>query len=268
MDELLIRNQCAQHRIDLRFMPVVEAARAGMVACCGDCLRELRLQGSVARGDAVVGRADLDMLALLDGAPTDDESRCLARLAALLGAESQVVSRLDLEAVDTNTLQPFRRFVLSSDSLCIYGVDSLTLPIQSMERHALARLVTPDPATMLPDYWQWAEDLASAGNAERRFASRIIGKDLLKVLRGVLLLRGAEYEVAIPRIAAQVPLVAPEMAAVAVRLFALYTEPTADMEAVGRIVAEAAMHLNDCPELASVRNAGDVSSAVMKGSAS
>ena len=168
MDEVLIRNHCAHERIEPRFTPFVEAARAGMVACCGNRLRELRLQGSIARGDALVGHADRDMLALLDGPPTDGENRCLAALAETLGVETKVVPRFDLDAVSADTLEPYRRFVLSSDSLCIYGVDSLTQSVQSMARHVLARLVTPDPSTMLPDYLQWVDELAIAGDAVRR----------------------------------------------------------------------------------------------------
>ncbi|MDQ2651495.1 MAG: hypothetical protein M3Z20_00495 [Chloroflexota bacterium] len=262
MDQIRIYNHCAHARMDPRLAPVVESVRAEMVACCGDRLRELRLQGSIARGDARVGHADLDMIALLAGPPTASDHGCLEELAERLGAGTNLVSRFDLEAVDANTLTPFRRFVLSSDSLCIHGTDSLTLPVQSMERLALARLVTPDPATMLPDYLDWVEELPSAEDAERRFASRIIGKDLLKVLRGVLLLRGAEYEVAIPRVAAQVPQVAPEASAVTERLFALYIEPTPDLDAIHRAVAEVVALMKDCPELGMLcgANSDDIAS--------
>lgn len=186
-----------------------------MLRCLGRTVGELRRQGSIARGDARVGHADLDMMALLDGQPTTEQEECLAELAASLGAESHVVSRFDLEAVNANTLEPFRRFVLASDSLCVHGCDALTLPVQRVERLALARLVTPDPTTMLPDYLSWVDELEVADDAERRRASRVIGKDLLKVLRGVSLLDGAPYEVAIPRIAVHVSHVSPEAAAAA-----------------------------------------------------
>ncbi len=250
MDQVVIRNHSAHESIDPRFLPLVEAAKAGMLACCGNRVRELRLQGSIPRGDARVVHADLDMVALLEGPPTDTEHQCLAKLTETLAASATLVSRFDLEAVNAVTLEPFRRFVLSSDSVCVYGTDSLTVHVQSMERHALAQLIMPGPATMLPDYLQWVEELANAADAERLFTSRIIGKDLLKVLRGVLLLRGAPYEVAIPRIAAQVPHVAPEATGVAEQLLAFYAEPTTDLNAIRRAVAEAAMMLERHPELA------------------
>ena len=268
MTEVLIHNECALERIDTQYRPLIEAAWEGMVACCGDRLREIRLQGSIARGDARTGLADLDMLALVDASSLEEENQCLAELATKLGAGTDLVSRFDLEAVDANALGPFRRFVLSSDSVCVRGVDTLTLPVQSMERTALAQLVTPDPSTMLPDYLAWAEELTSANEGERRFASRIIGKDLLKILRGVLLVRGAPYEVAIPRIAAQVSSVAPEAADIAGDLFALYSEPTTDVASIRRAATAAACFLDGCREVAFLRSAGDVESAVLEGPAS
>ena len=258
MNEVLVRNQCALERIDLRFVPLVEAACAGMVACCGDRLQELRLQGSIARGDAQVGLADLDMLALMRGSSLEEENCCLKELAARLGAGTDLVSRFDLEAIDASALEPFRRFVLSSDSVCVHGGDSVTKHVQSMERSALARLVTPEPTTMLPDYLAWTEELSNANDAERRFASRIIGKDFLKVLRGVLLLRGAPYQVAIPAIAAQVSSYAPDAVGIADLLFALYSEPTTDVKAIGQGANVAATFLANCPELDLLHGARDV----------
>jgi predicted nucleotidyltransferase len=250
MDKVIIHNRCAHERIDPRFLPLIEAARAGILACCGSPVRELRLQGSIARGDARAGHADLDMIALLEGPCSTSEVHCLERLSASLGAATQLVSRFDLEAIDANTLESFRHFVLSSDSLSIHGTDSLTLPVQTMERLALARLVTPDPAAMVPDYLEWVEELPGADDPERRFASRIIGKDLLKILRGVPLLRGAPYEVVISRVAAQVALFAPEASDVAGQLFALYAEPVTDVAAIRHGATSAALLLEGCPELA------------------
>lgn len=256
MNKVLIRNRCSLERIEPQFVPLVEAARAGMAACCGDRLRELRLQGSIARGDAQVGLADLDMLALMDQSALEEENHCLTELAATLAAGTDLVSRFDLEAVDANALDPFRRFVLSSDSVCVHGADSLTLPVQSMERMALAQLVTPDLTTMLPDYLDWVGELASATEAEQRYASRIIGKDLLKVLRGVLLLRAAPYQVAISEIAEQVSVFAPETLGIAESLLALYLEPTTDIELIRRGATMAATYLKGCPELAALHDGG------------
>lgn len=258
MDNVIIRNHCGWEKIDNPFLPLIEAARAGMNACCGDLLREIRLQGSIARGDARPGLADLDMIGLLHGSPSEDVHCCLEELAASLGVTTSLVSRFDLEAIDAVELQPFRRFVLSSDSLCVHGADTLTQQTQSMERVALARLVTSELAEIVSEYVEWADDLRSASESERRFACRIIAKDLLKVLRGVLLLRGASYEVAIPQIAGQTSDVAPEATDIADRLLSLYCEPITDVEHISDAARASAEFLNCSPEMSLLRGLPDL----------
>ncbi|MFT4039323.1 MAG: nucleotidyltransferase domain-containing protein [Thermomicrobiales bacterium] len=250
--EVVIRNRCSLSRVDARLLPLIEAAGAGIAACCGECITAVRLQGSVARGEARPGHADLDMIALLDGPPAPAVEECVAALAARLGASTDLVTRCDLEVIDGRDLAPFRRFVLMTDSFCLSGEDGLTALEVTMDRAALASLVTPDPAVMLPDYLDWANDLAGASEDEIRFASRTIGKDALKILRGVVLLRGAPYEVATPDLAAQIPQYAPEHAPLAAALLAHYQRPTSDAAAVVGLAQAALAALSDNCELASI----------------
>lgn len=63
-----------------------------------------------------------------------------------------------------------------------------------MDRRLLTRLVTPNSTEMFADYQAWGEELNTTSSADEVcFASRIIGKDLLKVLLGLILLCGAPY---------------------------------------------------------------------------
>ena len=89
MDEVLIHNTCTRERVDSRYWPLIDAARDGMVGCCGDRVREIRLQGSVARGEAQVGLSDFDMIALLDEPSTSEDAACLAELSASLQRSSE-----------------------------------------------------------------------------------------------------------------------------------------------------------------------------------
>lgn len=249
---VLIRNRCSLDRVDAQFRPLLEAARAGLAACCGQRITAVRLQGSVARGEAQIGHGDLDMIALLDGPPAPAEEACVAALAAGLGAATALVSRCDLELIDGRELAPFRRFVLMTDSLHLSGADMLTVPEVTLDRATLAHLVTPDPDVMLPDYLAWANDLEGSSVDEVRFASRIIAKDVLKILRGLALLRGAPYEVAIPDMAAQIPQYAPEHAQLAEALLVQYQRPTPDAAAVADLARAALAALSDNRELATI----------------
>jgi hypothetical protein len=100
-------------------------------------------------------------------------------------------------------------------------------------------MVTPDMTTMLPNYRAWIAELGEApNNDELHFASRIVGKVLLKALRNVTLLRGGTYEVAIARMHGRVARDAPEFAALGDRLFALYRRPSTEPRLILDVIDE------------------------------
>lgn len=137
-------------------------------------------------------------------------------------------------------LSAFQRFALSSDSLRVWGTDTLTHREQRIDRTELIRLVTPDLAALLPDYRAMVREAASeAADDLMHFYSRVVGKDLLKCLRAVASQRGAAYEVNIDRIHRQVAVYAPDLAPLADRLHGLYRAPTANPVPVLRALDEA-----------------------------
>ncbi len=140
-----------------------------------------------------------------------------------------IVSRVDLDATPVANLPAFRRFVLSSDSVCVHGEDRYTTPVQTIDRAALTHLVTPDAASMIEAYRLGIAAIEKWDEEEARFWSRIVGKDLLKCLRAVSLRRGGDYEQSIVGIHRQIASYAPESADLADLLIALYREPTTDL---------------------------------------
>jgi predicted nucleotidyltransferase len=235
--QVTITNRCATRHVNPAFWPVITATIAGSLQLAGSRVGEIRLQGSISRGDARVGHADLDMVVLMDASEAEADAPWM-ELVMQLSQAFPVVTRIDLDARPRTDLGAFQQFILASDSLNVYGQDRLTQAHQTMDRRALARLVTPNPAEMVADYQAWGEELTATSSADEvRFASRIIGKDLLKVLRGLALLRGAPYEVTIPQIASQITAWAPEFAPVAEQLLACYVAPSTDPQHVRHALA-------------------------------
>lgn len=234
-----VRNRCDAMLIGARFRPMIDEAIAVYRELFGERVIDVRLQGSVARGEAVVGRSDLDVMALLVEAPKPHELECLSGRAEELGRRYPVVSRIELDAVAVEQLTHFQRFVLSSDAISVAGTDRLTRRAQRRERRALARLVTPDVAFMVEDYRALMAEVAADSEAVR-FYGRIVAKDLLKGARGLVLLRGGPYEVSVPRMAQQVAEHVPELAGPAGRLAAIYRQPLEDARLVVRAIDEAA----------------------------
>lgn len=232
-----VRNRCSIEHLAGDHRLLIEDAVASGTAAFGEGLAEIRVQGSIARGEARPGQSDIDLMLVLTSSPTADDQLQCAELSQRLATAHPVVSRVDLDVAWAGHLSEFQRFVLSSDSLSVHGTDALTRPVQRWDRRRLARLVTPDAGAMLDDYRAWADELVlTPDEAEVRFASRVVGKDFLKVLRGLALMRGSPYDVAMPAIRGRVVRMTPEFVPLADALFALYDMPSASPEVVREVI--------------------------------
>jgi predicted nucleotidyltransferase len=62
---VLLRNTCSRSKIDQRYTPLIGAAIAAYQALFEADLVDVRLLGSVARGEAISCESDIDFLALV-----------------------------------------------------------------------------------------------------------------------------------------------------------------------------------------------------------
>lgn len=239
---VLVVNRCRVSLIADQYRPLI----AAVVSVCVEILPglvEVRLQGSVGRGGAILGQSDIDFMALVSDSPDEDTLARLHDHAARLSSTTSIVSRIDLDAVAMRDLIPFQRFALASDSLSVFGADTITVREQRVDPVELARLVTPNTGNLLLDYRDFVEESRHGDDATLRFCSRIVGKDLLKCLRALILVRGGAYEVAIDRIYDQTRDVVPEMAPLAERLYRLYRTPVTDPDVLLEVLDEATITL-------------------------
>lgn len=236
-----VRNRCAAERVGAPYRPLIRRAITVFAGLWSDRLVAVHLLGSVARGEGVPGQSDIDFVALIEGDPSAADLEALEGQARRLADAHAIVSRVDLEALPAANLPAFRRFVLASDSVCVHGEDRHTTPVQSIDRATLADLVTPDATALIADYRLGIAAIEAGDEDAARFWSRIVGKDLLKCLRSVVLLRGGDYEQSIAGIYRQVGAFVPEASRLADLLIGLYREPTADLGTLRRAldVAEA-----------------------------
>src|ERR1700737_4900815 len=97
MMRVLIRNTCSLRKIDRRYQPIIEGAIETYQVLFGAHLVDIRLMGSVARGQAIAGESDIDFLALVRSAPQPGTLEHLARREDTLCEAYPVVGRVDLE---------------------------------------------------------------------------------------------------------------------------------------------------------------------------
>lgn len=239
-ETLIIENPCTPMAIAPAYAPLIREAIAAYHTVFAEQVTEIRLLGSVARGEATPGNSDIDFLALVRQAPTIAERADLDRHAATLGLANPIVSRVELDTSRLEDLHPSRHFFVTSDSLSVAGVDTLTRRSQTVPREALIRLVTPTRPHLLAEYHAAVTHLNPTDRDQLRFYSRIIGKDLLKCLRGVILRRGDTYERNIAAIAEQALAHFPDHAATIATLLHCYRTPTADRSVLLQLLAAAA----------------------------
>ncbi len=235
---ITIRNTCSTANLAPVYLPLIRIVLATYQCIFESQLASVRLLGSVARNEAIVGQSDIDFMGLLTGPPSETLHGALEEAAHGLGAAQTVVTRVDLDVVDGDQLSEFQRFVLTGDSLQLYGSDDVREGEQHINRAHLAALVTPRAAELLCDYRAWAESLDPKGDpATLRRCVRVTSKDLLKCLRGIALIRGGDYEHSIVRTYQQVVTYVPEQADLAARLYAAYCNPALDRSELLELLA-------------------------------
>lgn len=233
-----IRNTCSAVNLAPLYLPLIQTVLATYHSICGSQLASVRLLGSVARNEAIVGQSDIDFMGLLKGPPSKTLRGALEEVAHRLDLSHPVVTKVDLDVVDGDQLSEFQRFVLTSDSLRLYGSDDVREREQHLHRAHLAALVTPPAAELIHDYRAWVESLDPNGDpAPLRRCVRVTSKDLLKCLRGVALMRGGNYENSVARTYQQVVTKVPEQADLAARLYEAYCNPTLDRSELLELLA-------------------------------
>lgn len=139
-----IRREGDLGRVDPVFVPLVTTTEVALRHLLGERLHSLYLYGSVPRGTAVPGRSDLDVTVVLHDEPSDADRTRIARLAADLDQQADVVDGVGI-TVDGRRryLSPGQRhdgaFHLSCLCTPLWGPDLADLLPEQHPTVALAR---------------------------------------------------------------------------------------------------------------------------------
>lgn len=120
---MIINNETSTEKIESLYFPLIDEALSIYQEIFQDALIEIRLLGSVPRGEAHPGSSDIDFMALIREKSREASLSLLQESSRRLQSTYLFVSQVDLDCFDVASLSPFQRFVLSSDSLSIYGKD-------------------------------------------------------------------------------------------------------------------------------------------------
>ena len=243
MKKVVITNETSKEKIPSVYFPLIEMVLFLYQEICADSLLEVRLLGSVARGEAHRGRSDIDFLALMREKPTELSLQLLDTSAKDVQRIYSFVSHVDMDVVNTANLSVFQRFVLETDSLHLFGRESFILKTQVLEAEQLARLVTPSMTELISAYRTALLSLPDPDQIPLSRMSRVTGKDLLKCLRYILIVHYGLYDKNITSLYQHLLLHLPDYTENICRLYTLYMQPVAEKQILLEVLDDAQQDL-------------------------
>jgi hypothetical protein len=189
--EITIANECSLEKIGSDYKPIVNAAIESYRRDLDKLLVSIRLLGSAARGESILGVSDIDFVGLVSMNPDAHQRDMIAADSKRLTRNYQCVSVVYLEIEIKGRVQPQREFIFQTDSVRIWGADVYSATETKVSNASLAKLTTPDFNRLTAGYRQRLK--GSLDEEELGQFGRSIGKDVLKCFRKYLVLRLGVY---------------------------------------------------------------------------
>lgn len=236
--KITITNERSPDLVSAAFCPIIpEALKAYRDSLSGADIVNIRLMGSVPRGDAREIHSDIDFVCICRTAPEKKALDALQLGADALTKRYKFVRKVDLEFELQGKIPASREFIFRTDSISVFGDDPYPpeeLVIDSLE---LAEKITPGLERLITRYRDGVQNARSGD--ELILFSRWIGKDILKSLRYRLIVEQGIYERSPVKIHAQLVRHYPEDRELFDALLNAYLAPGADAEALEALLSEA-----------------------------
>ncbi len=168
-------------------MKYIDAAVKILKSCYRDKILEIRLQGSVSRGEEIPEVSDLDVLCILTKDNDTIKSNELLKNEKKINSEIKFLTGIDINIVNEKYLQENYDYwlIVCSDSLCLYGNNKYYKKEIIIDGKQLAKLWAPDTQYLIGHYRKCLAQTVKEN--EIRKISRLVGKDLIKSFRPELM---------------------------------------------------------------------------------
>jgi predicted nucleotidyltransferase len=236
---IVIENECAEEKISACYRPIIVEAIRAYQEIFAETVSNIRLMGSVARGEAILNQSDIDFMVILKFAPSREQQEQLRNRAANLLGAHPVVSKIDLDCLFIDDISEFQKFVFCSDSISLWGQDRFREAPLKIDAKHLAALVTPDLKSLVPSYISSVEVADPNDRSKLMQWSRWCGKDVIKCLRGEAIVREEVYCRSILASHRQLQRCFPQHVELVDALLELYTNPKSQKEEILEIMVKA-----------------------------
>jgi predicted nucleotidyltransferase len=125
-----LENHTSWKRIKPKYHSVIDQAVKAYISVFGDSITEIRLQGSVARGDEIENVSDMDFVCILTDNADHSKPRALEDQERTISKMCPELTKVDLDIANEQQLNENLDFslLLQTDSLCVYGRDRYGIP--------------------------------------------------------------------------------------------------------------------------------------------
>jgi len=233
--KITITNECAYSKIKEAFLPIIDQAiKAYLESIQNNKIINIRLMGSVPRGNAREIHSDIDFVAICKNKLSTNENSRIKQFEVLLSNKNKQVRKVDLEYETIGDIHPAREFVFITDSISLYGKNLYTKRNYEIEARQLAENNTPNLDKLLLNYRDGINTVKT--NDEITQFSRWIGKDILKALRYRLIVEKNIYEKTVTGIHFELCKNYPDDKSIFDSLLEAYMYPIIDVEKLNSIL--------------------------------
>jgi predicted nucleotidyltransferase len=190
-----------------------------------ESIQEIRLLGSVPRGDLIPGVSDIDFLCILKEDTEYEKPKSFIEIESKLRTKFQAVQKFDLDITNEKFIkQNFDyNLLIMTDSISIYGTNFYWTKSYAISAEELASLWNPDSNELLRNYAGLIKNTNDADLMNE--TAKLVGKDLLKSYRPALMIKFNYFSRSIEKTAKQLIECFSEHSNLFELLFQLYSNP-------------------------------------------
>lgn len=189
---IVLQNKSDTKKINHSYINIINDAVEIFKETYSHDILEIRLQGSVSRGEEIENVSDLDLLCILKGNNSPIKKDKIIEAEKTLSEKLNNLTGIDLDVTNEKFLEDHYDYwlIVCTDSVSIYGSDKYYRENVQIEGSELAKLWNPNSQFLVNKYRKKLTETEDI--VEIKKICKLVGKDLLKSFRPELM---KKYEI-------------------------------------------------------------------------
>ena len=231
-----IRNTCSYSKINKKYLPLIKDIMKLYKKIAKDEIIDVRLMGSVVRGESLGKNSDIDFVAITRNIIPKDIKKKRDKYSKNLLKKHPLAIKIDMFFLPKSKIDEYKRFVLTTDSISLWGKDYFSKKEFRIDSKKLVNLVVPDIRKLLFEYKERLKSLKEEEDV--RIISRLTGKNIFHYFKKDLILKKGIYAKSMKEIYKDLIKYFPENKNLYDKVFKIYKHPTKNKKKIIEIIEE------------------------------